>query len=167
MKFSILIDFDECKRVQCRNGGSCVDLYGEARCHCPKQFKYPYCSKSKLKVFVWEMRWPVSLCQIGDMVRCVFKPTVWQFLHFFYQNAYISYYSKDPAWPHKTIINFKHVLSCVDSIWKWLVIQTVQIKTEVSLKIKIDCNCNFVGLFHHPVWFYLDLALLGHHFFNF
>ena len=26
---------------------------------------------------------------------------------------------------------------------------------------KIHCNCNFVGLLHHPFWLYLVLALLG------
>ena len=36
-------------------------------------------------------------------------------------------------------------------------------------RVKIDCNCNFVGLLHvihvhHPIWLKLDLTLLGHHF---
>ena len=30
--------------------------------------------------------------------------------------------------------------------------------------IKIDLNCNFVGLLHHPFWLQLVLALLGSHF---
>ena len=33
--------------------------------------------------------------------------------------------------------------------------------------IKIDWNYSFVDLLHHPIWLYLDLALLGHHFSNF
>ena len=33
-----------------------------------------------------------------------------------------------------------------------------------NFRIKIDWNCNVVGLLHHPFWFQLVLALLGHTF---
>ena len=32
---------------------------------------------------------------------------------------------------------------------------------------KIVCNCNFVGLLHHPFWLQLFLARLGHLFSTF
>ena len=31
-------------------------------------------------------------------------------------------------------------------------------------RVKIDWNCNFVGLLHHPFWLHLVLALSGNHF---
>ena len=31
------------------------------------------------------------------------------------------------------------------------------------LRVKIDWNCNFVGLLHHPFWLKLDFALSGNH----
>ena len=47
---------------------------------------------------------------------------------------------------------------------------SVDLKRFESIKIfcvKIDRNCNFVGLLHHPFWLELLLALLGHYFSTF
>ena len=34
----------------------------------------------------------------------------------------------------------------------------------IIFRVKIDWNCNVVGLLHHHLWLQLVLALLGHHF---
>ena len=43
--------------------------------------------------------------------------------------------------------------STVDFSW------FVAFKSIKIVRVKIDWNCNFVGLLHHPIWLKLDLAL--------
>ena len=59
--------------------------------------------------------------------------------------------------PRAHVAKFYGRLRLIRSVWR---------ASNFSV-FKIDRNCNFVGLLHHPFWLQLILAPFGHYFFNF
>ena len=59
--------------------------------------------------------------------------------------------------PRAHVAKFYGRLRLIRSVWR---------ASKFSV-FKIDWNCNFVGLLHHPFWLQLVLALFGHYFSTF
>ena len=59
--------------------------------------------------------------------------------------------------PRAHVAEFYCRIRLIRSVWR---------ESKFSV-FKIDWNCNFVGLLHHPFWLQLVLALFGHYFSTF
>ena len=38
------IEYDECQSIKCHNGGYCVNMDGDHKCHCERGYTGPHCS---------------------------------------------------------------------------------------------------------------------------